>query len=416
MKEYFLGLFFSLLFVLSISAQNREAYIAKFSVIAVNEMHRSGIPASIKLAQAILESNAGASMLAVQANNHFGIKCGNTWKGKKMYRKDDDRNGQGRLIKSCFREFRSAEESFVAHSDFLMDAKKAYRYGPLFKLDAKDYKGWAHGLKKAGYATNSRYPQLLIRIIEDYNLTRFDQASQVAEENEVKKNRRETSPASPTAPKMPESAGTAHTYSKQSIDFNNGVKFVRANEGESVKRLAEKFELSPKRILRYNEELKSDRTRLQDGQKVYLQPKRGSYRGRQKYHIVKPGERLADISDKYGVKVKSLRKRNEIPQNKQPRVNEKIMLKGRTRSRVKVQRESSPESRSTAAESEFIWDENIVVEVAQNPQKEQVRYTVLKSDTLYGISRAHGISVDNLKKVNNLDTDNIHPGQVLIIQ
>ena len=126
MKEYFLGLFFSLLFVLSISAQNREAYIAKFSVIAVNEMHRSGIPASIKLAQAILESNAGASMLAVQANNHFGIKCGNTWKGKKMYRKDDDRNGQGRLIKSCFREFRSAEESFVAHSDFLMDAKKAY--------------------------------------------------------------------------------------------------------------------------------------------------------------------------------------------------------------------------------------------------------------------------------------------------
>ena len=416
MKEYFLGLFFSLLFVLSISAQNREAYIAKFSVIAVNEMHRSGIPASIKLAQAILESNAGASMLAVQANNHFGIKCGNTWKGKKMYRKDDDRNGQGRLIKSCFREFRSAEESFVAHSDFLMDAKKAYRYGPLFKLDAKDYKGWAHGLKKAGYATNSRYPQLLIRIIEDYNLTRFDQASQVAEENKVKKNRRETSPASPTAPKMPESAGTAHTYSKQSIDFNNGVKFVRANEGESVKRLAEKFELSPKRILRYNEELKSDRTRLQDGQKVYLQPKRGSYRGRQKYHIVKPGERLADISDKYGVKVKSLRKRNEIPQNKQPRVNEKIMLKGRTRSRVKVQRESSPESRSTAAESEFIWDENIVVEVAQNPQKEQVRYTVLKSDTLYGISRAHGISVDNLKKVNNLDTDNIHPGQVLIIQ
>ena len=416
MKEYFLGLFFSLLFVLSISAQNREAYIAKFSVIAVNEMHRSGIPASIKLAQAILESNAGASMLAVQANNHFGIKCGNTWKGKKMYRKDDDRNGQGRLIKSCFREFRSAEESFVAHSDFLMDAKKAYRYGPLFKLDDKDYKGWAHGLKKAGYATNSRYPQLLIRIIEDYNLTRFDQASQVAEENEVKKNRRETSPASPTAPKMPESAGTAHTYSKQSIDFNNGVKFVRANEGESVKRLAEKFELSPKRILRYNEELKSDRTRLQDGQKVYLQPKRGSYRGRQKYHIVKPGERLADISDKYGVKVKSLRKRNEIPQNKQPRVNEKIKLKGRTRSRVKVQRESSPESRSTAAESEFIWDENIVVEVAQNPQKEQVRYTVLKSDTLYGISRAHGISVDNLKKVNNLDTDNIHPGQVLIIQ
>ena len=165
--------FFCLLAISGFS-QDRLDYINRFKDVAVVEMHRTGIPASIKLAQGILESNAGASMLAERANNHFGIKCGSAWKGKTMLRKDDDRNAQGKLVKSCFRSFGSAEESFVAHSDFLLDPNKKYRYGFLFGLGSDDYRGWAHGLKKAGYATNPNYPKLLIRIIEEYQLSKIE--------------------------------------------------------------------------------------------------------------------------------------------------------------------------------------------------------------------------------------------------
>ena len=165
---------FSMLFTVSVFAQDRQLYIEQYKDIAIVEMHRTGIPASIKLAQGILESNAGLSMLAVKANNHFGMKCGSEWRGKTMLRKDDDRNAQGKLIKSCFRVFESAQESFVAHSEFLLDPNKKYRYGFLFDFDSDDYRSWAYGLKKAGYATNPKYPELLIRIIEDYRLADID--------------------------------------------------------------------------------------------------------------------------------------------------------------------------------------------------------------------------------------------------
>src|SRR5690606_7158211 len=121
----------------------------------------------------MLESNCGRSDLACKANNHFGIKCGGEWSGG-TYHKEDDDYRNGKLVPSCFREFSSALESFVAHSDFLRDPRKAHRYGPLFQLDPRDYKGWAHGLSKAGYATDPHYPQRLIRLIEQYELHRFD--------------------------------------------------------------------------------------------------------------------------------------------------------------------------------------------------------------------------------------------------
>lgn len=157
-------------------------YIAKYSALAVSEMQRTGVPASITLAQGLVESGAGLSPLAVHAHNHFGIKCHNDWEGETFY-KDDDRDQE------CFRAFRTVEESFRAHSDFL---RSRPRYAALFELDPADYKAWARGLRAAGYATDPAYAQKLIKQIEDYGLDRFDRPEETAPEAE---------PAKPDEPK-----------------------------------------------------------------------------------------------------------------------------------------------------------------------------------------------------------------------
>ena len=145
--------------------RDKDNYIKKYKDIAMREMERSGVPASIKLAQGILESNAGKSTLARKANNHFGMKCGSQWKGKTFYKEDDDYDEEGRLIKSCFRVFPSAKECYVAHSEFLRDPRKRYRYGFVFELNPKDYRSWSKVLKTACYATIPIYAEKLIRII-----------------------------------------------------------------------------------------------------------------------------------------------------------------------------------------------------------------------------------------------------------
>ena len=152
----------------------QQAYIDRFKEIAVQEMDRAGIPASIKLAQALLESNAGQSDLAQRANNHFGIKCGADWDGKKYFKVDDDFDEFGKPTESCFRGYKRPEESFIAHSEFLRDPRKEWRYGFLFQLDPLDYKNWASGLKKSGYATSATYDTKLIAIIERYQLFQYD--------------------------------------------------------------------------------------------------------------------------------------------------------------------------------------------------------------------------------------------------
>ncbi len=150
-----------------------QEYIHHFQAISISEMNRTGIPASITMAQAILESGAGKSDLSHQGNNHFGIKCGPNWSGKTVYREDDDYKN-GRLHKSCFRSYPRAELSYIDHSDFLTDPRKSYRYGFLFDLETNDYKSWAKGLQKAGYATNGLYSKRLISLIEKYSLEQLD--------------------------------------------------------------------------------------------------------------------------------------------------------------------------------------------------------------------------------------------------
>lgn len=278
-------------------------YIERYKDIAIREMERAGVPASIKLAQGILESNAGRSTLARRANNHFGIKCGPNWQGRTVFKEDDDYDENGRLIRSCFRGYRNAEASYIAHSEFLRDPQKAFRYGFLFRLDPRDYRRWANGLKQAGYATSATYPEKLISLIERYELFKYDNMSAVDID----------------APSDIVEAG---------ILKNNDVRYVVAEEGESVEDIARRVDESVRNLISYNENLTTGNQAVNEGERVYLQPKRNSYRGRNKYHVVASGETMFSISQEYGVKLSKLYDRNKMNEGQEPAVNERIKLRG----------------------------------------------------------------------------------------
>jgi LysM repeat protein len=249
---------------------SRKEYIEKYSSLAVKQMHQYKIPASITLAQGILESNNGNSRLAVKANNHFGIKC-HGWEGKKIFADDDKKN-------ECFRNYKNVLESFVDHSLFL---NKYSRYEFLFDYKITDYKSWAKGLKKAGYATNSKYPELLIKIIEENKLYQFDR-------EKIDKNL---------------ISGKRNIYMHP-----NKIKYVISQNQETYETIAKSLNIKLKQILKYNDDKKL--SVLKVGTKVFIQPKRN--RSKQRTHVVNKGEDLRSISQTYGIKIKSLKKRNEL--------------------------------------------------------------------------------------------------------
>ena len=249
---------------------SRKEYIEKYASLAVKQMHQYKIPASITLAQGILESNNGNSRLAVKANNHFGIKC-HGWEGKKIFADDDKKN-------ECFRNYKNVFESFVDHSLFL---NKYSRYEFLFNYKITDYKSWAKGLKKAGYATNSKYPELLIKIIEENKLYQFDREK--IDQNLI--------------------SGKRNIYMHP-----NKIKYVISQNQETYETIAKSLNIKLKQILKYNDDNKL--SVLKVGSKVFIQPKRN--RSKQRTHLVNKGEDLRSISQTYGIKMKSLKKRNEL--------------------------------------------------------------------------------------------------------
>lgn len=228
-------------------------YIRTYSGIAVSEMQRSGVPASITLAQGLLESRAGQSELAVAANNHFGIKCHNDWKGEMLFH-DDDEAGE------CFRVYDDPQASFVDHSDFL---RYRDRYQPLFKLKTTDYKGWAKGLKKAGYATDPKYADKLIRLIEQYELYRFDSPVVVEEPEILIADKPKSRPAGAIEYREDYSFPTGRT-----VYVKDKAEFVYSLYGESYESIAREYNLFLKEILRYNG-LRESRP-LEPGTPVYL--------------------------------------------------------------------------------------------------------------------------------------------------
>lgn len=389
-----------------------QDYTEKHSHIAVSEMHRTGIPASIKLAQGLLESNAGRSELATEANNHFGIKCGGDWNGNSFYKEDDDYEG-GRLVKSCFRAFSSTEESYIAHSEFLRNPNKNSRYGFLFNLKSTDYQGWAHGLKKAGYATSPTYAQKLIKIIEDYELYTYD---------------REVVPMDMPVIADIGAKGRGKSYKnvtlpKKSV-FNNAARMVYAQADEKVTDLAARFMVSENRIYKYNERLTSPNQKLKYGERVYLSRKRNRYRGKQDVHYVQGDETMYDIAQLYGIKLTSLMGKNRMKVGEEPAEGTAISLKKRIRKSDKPMLRSDvptilPEKPTeTGPDPDHSGDpvspEDMSTETEASIQNRM--HEVVPGDTLYGLSRKYNVTVDSLRSLNQLEGNNIHVGQLLRVQ
>lgn len=276
-------------------------YIQLYSEIAIKEMMVYRVPASITLAQGILESNAGTSKLAKEANNHFGIKCHKEWKGKSYYQDDDEKD-------ECFRKYDDPLESFRDHSYFLTLRD---RYKSLFELDVTDYKGWANGLKAAGYATNPAYATKLIIIIEKYSLFKFDRggfASVFSDSLEFFEDDR----AREAWISKFVVVGTGPNGRK--IYENNRLELTIARKGDNINTIARDFDIKPKHLSDYND--MQGNTYLKPGQLVYLESKRR--KAASTTHLVKGRETIFTISQMYGVKLKVLCKRNNIPEGLEP--------------------------------------------------------------------------------------------------
>ena len=324
----------ALLLGFTVSAQRdpgtpQERYIARFASIAVNEMYRSGVPASITLAQGIIESRSGQSALAVDGNNHFGIKCHNSWKGRTMLA-DDDRKDE------CFRVYDSAEESFRDHSDFL---RYRDRYKFLFDFSVTDYKSWAYGLRQAGYATDPAYATKLIQCVENYNLSRYDRmtvAEALAEggaeaEEPAAKDDVEAIPDSPLKIEAGEiyrgKAGEEYRFSlSRTLYSRNGVPFVYAVEGETYASIAKSNHLLLREILKFND--MPGGGELHAGDIVYLEPKKSkTVRGLDKYIVGEDGETFHGICQRFAVKEKAIRKLNGLPAGYQPKEGDELLLR-----------------------------------------------------------------------------------------
>ena len=276
---------------------SKQEYFEKYATLAVREMNRTGIPASITLAQGSLESNNGNSELATQGNNHFGIKCHKDWSGEKMYKDDDAKN-------ECFRVYKKAEDSFDDHSDFL---KTRQRYSSLFTLNKYDYKAWAQGLKDAGYATNPQYPQLLIKLIEENKLFEYDNEGALAKE---KRHRKVDLSKLAAPPVLIDIDSFTISLRERKIKVNNKIKYIVSKKGDTYKSLAREFDLFTRQVCKFNDVSRD--SLLKANQVVYIQHKKRNAEKKYIVHIAQKGETLQSISQTYGVKLRRILKLNDM--------------------------------------------------------------------------------------------------------
>ena len=285
-------------------AQRRQVsylnYIRQYAPLAVQQMKQHNVPASITLAQGLLESGAGLSTLSRKSNNHFGIKCGTGWRGKSVRANDDAPN-------ECFRAYRKVEDSYEDHSLFLVGNQ---RYSFLFRLNKTDYKGWAKGLKKAGYATDPSYANKLITIIETYDLYKYD--SEGMSKREAKKWQK-------LLEKKPWLANPHEVF------IANGIAYVVARDGDTFQLLGGEFEISWKKLVKFND-LQRDYT-LEEGDIIYLKEKNKKTVADVVYHEVREGDSMHTISQMYGVRLKTLYKLNRMAEDHIPEIGELVWLK-----------------------------------------------------------------------------------------
>jgi LysM repeat protein len=366
--------------------QTPQEYIAEYKDLAIIEMHRSGVPASITLAQGVLESNSGNSRLAKFANNHFGIKCKGSWTGKVIYANDDAPD-------ECFRAYESVLASYQDHSEFL---RVNWRYHELFELKSTDYKGWCHGLRKAGYATNPQYGKILISLIDRYELHQYDGA------------------------KLP---GT-ELPTLEVGETVNGVAVKIAKQGETVETIASDNYVKDKHIRKWND-LPKD-AKIEPGETVYLKPKRR--RGSEEKHIVLQGEDMRDISQQYGIKLKLLYRKNRMEKGTEPKEGEVLYMQKKRSNDDAVDLANEKPKWQEDEPKEFVNPHSIPKKVIDttdfsNPgAKNKVNvvvpdyHTVNKGDNLYRVAEKYHVFEEDLLRWNsNLNPSTMGIGQKIYL-
>ena len=350
-----------------------EEYVEQFKDIAMNEMRRSGVPASITLAQGILESENGNSELVKKSNNHFGIKCKSNWTGESVTH-DDDANGE------CFRAYTNAGDSYRDHSDFL---KANQRYASLFNLDPTDYAAWAKGLKKAGYATNPKYPELLIKYIEQNNLQQYSllvlnklPETDMAAANENKIAAQVTAADNNPVPAIQQNA--ALSADPEKIININSTKCVFVKKGTSLLAIADKNNIGLSKLMEFND--MTEEGLLSKDQYIYLAKK--SKTGNQKFYIVQPGETPNDVAQLTGMQLKYLLEYNNLNADVKLSAGTKLVLQ--------------PDFKNASVIKSKI-------------------HLVEPKEGLYSIARNYNVTVQQLKEWNKLESDNLKIGQEIII-
>jgi LysM repeat protein len=264
-----------------------DEYIASWKYVAVKQMEEHGIPASIILAQGILESGFGNSKLAREGNNHFGIKC-HDWDGEFIFKDDDKKN-------ECFRKYKNAMASYEDHSLFLTTRN---RYASLFELKRTDYKSWAKGLKKAGYATNPKYPRLLIDLIEKNKLYKFDQMQSVD--------------LAPLMVQQEESQETVPSEkAKREVMYNKRLKYIVAKKGDTFYQIAEDLDMTIRQLNRYNDFPKT-KDHLVEGDIVYIMPKKRKANRAMRSVKMNEEQQAWEVSQKQGVRLSSVLDLNNL--------------------------------------------------------------------------------------------------------
>ena len=353
------------------------SYIKLYKDIAVSEMNRTGIPASITLAQGIHESGFGKSFLAQNTNNHFGIKCKKEWTGKTFKYTDDAPN-------ECFRVYDNVEDSYKDHSDFL---KSRSWYASLFLLDKNDYKGWAYGLKKAGYATNPVYPQILIKMIEGFQLTAFDKGQipsyisplqktiVVEKDNDeeynvtdsmqidvqktviIEKQKEVYVPKNTVSAPQTQQPVTTKKITKKIFKVNNckAVK-IYTDKGETLDLIGNVLKVEKEDLLAFNDI--TDESMIKDGQTIFIQQKKKS--NKETTYKIKQDDNMWSISQKKGVRLSALLKMNKLEQGEEPAAKETISLKGKVKEkpalRSKIKIETPKENLPITAPIKIIYD------------------------------------------------------------
>ncbi len=304
-----IAVFFALILPISILLaqtnpphKSTRQYIDEFREDAIREMHEDGIPASITLAQGIQESNAGNSPLAMYANNHFGIKCTKEWNGP-FYVQDDDKKDE------CFRKYGTVFDSYADHSTFL---KSRPRYAFLFQLPITDYKSWANGLKASGYATDPLYAKRLIKIIEDNELFYLDTIKPIPPELVASIENYFNSPDTKARKNTYGQQNDKYVlpFAKREIELINGRRCIYTRMGETVDEVSIEYGIDPRLIYHYNDLESDKKMRFKPGMILFLQPKRN--KAMEDFHTVQSGETMYSISQKYGIKLKKLYKKNGI--------------------------------------------------------------------------------------------------------